>query len=78
MDAEARVMAVVWQRNEATVAEVVADPKKKRAATYSTVPTILRILEAKGYVSHEKWDGRSSISPAWTNARRVAERSGTS
>jgi predicted transcriptional regulator len=53
-DAEARVMAVLWQRKAASVADVVGDLKKKRAVTYSTIQTILRILEMKGYVAHEK------------------------
>ena len=53
-DAEARVMAVVWQRGTATVADVVAALKRKRSVSYSTIQTILRILEEKGYVSHEK------------------------
>ena len=53
-DAEARVMSVVWQRHTASVADVVAALKKKRAVNYSTVQTILRILEQKGYVAHEK------------------------
>lgn len=52
-DAEARVMAVLWKRHTATVAEVVS-ALKKRPVTYSTVQTILRILETKGYVTHEK------------------------
>ena len=53
-DAEARVMSVVWQRHTVSVADVVAALKKKRAVSYSTVQTILRILEEKGYVAHEK------------------------
>ena len=53
-DAEARVMAVLWQRQTATVGDVVAALRKKRVVTYSTVQTILRILETKGYVAHEK------------------------
>jgi BlaI family penicillinase repressor len=53
-DAEARVMSVLWQRRTATVADVLAALKKRRAVTYSTVQTILRILETKGYVTHEK------------------------
>jgi predicted transcriptional regulator len=52
-DAEARVMAVLWDRKRATVAEVAGVLSKKRAVSYSTVQTILRILETKGYVSHE-------------------------
>ena len=53
-DAEARVMAVLWQRQTATVGDVVAALKRKRPVTYSTVQTILRILETKGYVTHDK------------------------
>ena len=52
-DAEARVMEVLWQRHSATVAEVVA-ALVKHPVTYSTVQTILRILETKGYVTHGK------------------------
>jgi BlaI family transcriptional regulator, penicillinase repressor len=55
-DAEARVMAVLWQRQTATVGDVVAALKRKRPATYSTVQTILRILETKGYLTHDKVD----------------------
>jgi BlaI family transcriptional regulator, penicillinase repressor len=54
-DAEARVMAVLWRQHPATVADVLAAlNKKKRPVSYSTVQTILRILETKGYVAHEK------------------------
>jgi predicted transcriptional regulator len=53
-DAEARVMSVLWQRKTATVGDVVFALKRKRPVTYSTVQTILRILENKGYVSHDK------------------------
>lgn len=53
-DAEARVMAVLWQLETATVADVLRELRKKRPMTYSTVQTMLRILETKGYVTHEK------------------------
>jgi predicted transcriptional regulator len=54
-DAEARVMSVLWQLRTATVGDVLASLKKpRRAVSYSTVQTILRILENKGYVTHEK------------------------
>ena len=53
-DAEARVMSVLWERQTATVGDVVAVLSRKRAVTYSTVQTILRILESKGYARHEK------------------------
>jgi BlaI family transcriptional regulator, penicillinase repressor len=47
-------MSVLWRRPSATVGEVVDVLKKKQVVSYSTVQTILRILEAKGYVTHEK------------------------
>src|SRR5262245_6168452 len=53
-DAEARVMAVLWQLETATVGDVVAALAPERTVSYSTVQTILRILEDKAYVAHEK------------------------
>jgi BlaI family penicillinase repressor len=53
-DAEARVMAVLWQFETATVGDVVAAFAPERTVSYSTVQTILRILEDKGYVAHGK------------------------
>jgi predicted transcriptional regulator len=53
-DAEAQVMAVLWRLQRASVGEVVTAMSATRAVTYSTVQTILRILESKGYVTHHK------------------------
>jgi BlaI family transcriptional regulator, penicillinase repressor len=53
-DAEARVMSVLWQLETATVGDVVAAFAPERPVSYSTVQTILRILEDKGYVAHDK------------------------
>jgi predicted transcriptional regulator len=53
-DAEAQVMAILWNRHRATVAEVVTAITRRRPVSYSTVQTILRILETKGYVAHDK------------------------
>ena len=53
-DAEAQVMAVLWRLQKASVGDVVTAMNETRAVTYSTVQTILRILETKGYVMHGK------------------------
>ena len=53
-DGEARVMAVLWRLDTATVADVVAQLQSQYGLTYSTVQTTLRILEQKGYVAHDK------------------------
>ena len=55
-DRELDVMSVLWEVGPATVAEV-----RERIAddlAYTTVLTILRTLEQKGYVSHTE-DGRA-------------------
>ena len=62
-DAEARVMSVLWQRQTATVADVVAVLKRKKPVTYSTVQTVLRILEDKGHLTHRHDGPRYVYSP---------------
>ena len=59
-DAELRVMNVLWTRGRASVGEVVDGMPERRKPAYNTALTILRILERKGYVSHEK-EGRAFI-----------------
>ncbi len=53
-DAEAEVMAVLWRLRSGSVGEVVTAMNRTRKVTYSTVQTMLRILETKGYVTHDK------------------------
>lgn len=57
--AELRIMQVLWDRRKATVADVVAALPPPPLA-YTTVLTMLRILEQKGVVSHEA-DGRAHV-----------------
>ncbi len=47
-------MAVLWDRPDSTVGEVVDRIAALPKPAYNTVLTILRILERKGYVTHEK------------------------
>jgi len=49
-DRELDIMAVLWARGPATVAEVRVRLAENLA--YNTVLTMLRILEEKGFVSH--------------------------
>ena len=53
-DGEAQVMAVLWRLGSASVSDVALALNETKAVTYSTVQTMLRILETKGYVSHDK------------------------
>ncbi len=59
-EAELRLMDVLWKKETATVSDVVAALPGNEPLAYSTVLTTLRILERKGYVSHEK-EGRAYV-----------------
>ncbi|PHS03565.1 MAG: MarR family transcriptional regulator [Blastopirellula sp.] len=59
-DGELRLMQVIWRLGSATVRDVVVELEKKDKVAYNTVQTMLRILEEKGYLSHEKL-GRSFV-----------------
>jgi predicted transcriptional regulator len=58
---ELDVMAVLWTRGPSTVAEVREQLEDDLA--YTTVLTILRTLEAKGFVSHEEEGKAHRYSP---------------
>lgn len=51
-DGETRLMTVLWKMGPATVAEIAAALRRRRPVAYNTVQTMMRILEAKGYVAH--------------------------
>lgn len=59
-DGELRLMQVLWGRKSATVSDVVDALAGREGTAYTTVLTMLRILEEKGYVRHEK-EGRAFV-----------------
>jgi predicted transcriptional regulator len=70
-DREAELMEVLWQQGPSTVAE--ARDGLDDALAYTTVLTMLRTLEAKGYVRHSA-EGKAHRYEAVV-ARDVAQRS---
>lgn len=73
-DAELRIMRVLWARGHATVGDVVEGLDRTPKPAYNTVLTVLRILEDKGYVTHEKSGRAFTYLPvvAEQDARRTA------
>ena len=51
--AETEILRLVWQIERATVQKVCDRLPAKRTIAYATVQTLLRRLEAKGYVKHD-------------------------
>lgn len=53
-EVELELMDILWQKGSATVGEMVEALPTDRPLAYSSVLTMMRILEQKGYVEHEK------------------------
>jgi len=59
-EAELRIMKVLWEKGSATVHEVLEALPPKPPLAYTSVLTIIRILEKKEYVKHVK-DRRAHV-----------------
>jgi predicted transcriptional regulator len=51
--AEEEIMQILWKLGKANVAAIIEEMPRPKPA-YNTVSTIVRILEDKGFVNHEK------------------------
>ncbi len=68
---ENKVMAVVWERHEVTAEQVRGEFGKSQRLADSTIRTILRRLETKGYVAH-RCEGRTYIYSPVVGSQNVA------
>lgn len=59
-DAERAVLEVLWRRKEASVREVTDELCRTKPVAYTTVLTVFKILDRKGYVTHRS-EGRAFI-----------------
>ena len=66
------VMGVLWEKDEATVAEVRETLGRSKKSAYTTVLTVLQKLEKAGWAKHRA-DGRTYI----YSAKRSRESEGT-
>jgi predicted transcriptional regulator len=57
---ELELMTILWSLGEGSVAQVIAALPAGRALAYTSVSTILRILESKGFVSARR-EGRGHL-----------------
>jgi BlaI family transcriptional regulator, penicillinase repressor len=63
-DQELEIMKIVWQRGESTVREVYEELLKTRKIAYTTVMTMMGILEQKGRLTKTLRDRAYVYSPA--------------
>jgi len=59
-EAELRIMNVLWEKGSGTVHDVLQALPENPPLAYNSILTIIRILEKKGYVKHDK-DGRAFV-----------------
>ena len=52
-------MSVLWDRGEATVTEV--RDRIDRDLAYTSISSMIRTLELKGYVSHRRGEGKTHV-----------------
>lgn len=57
---ELEMMNIIWRIGPCSVAQVLEQLKPQRELAYTSVSTIVRILEQKGYVTSEK-EGRGHL-----------------
>jgi BlaI family penicillinase repressor len=57
---ELKIMRVVWERGTATVRDVYEAMSKGKATAYTTVLTLMGILEEKGVLTHSR-SGRAYV-----------------
>jgi BlaI family penicillinase repressor len=61
---ELAIMKVVWRLGDATVRDVYRALLENRQIAYTTVMTMMNVLEAKGYLKKEKHDRAYRYRPA--------------
>jgi BlaI family penicillinase repressor len=70
-DLQLRILRALWDRGEATVADVVEAVRDHSELAYTTVATMLRKMEARGLVAHRA-EGRVFIYTAKVAAEDVS------
>jgi predicted transcriptional regulator len=70
---ELEIMKIVWERESATVRDVYETLRERRQIAYTTVMTMMRILERKGHVKVSRADRAYVYRPARPRQRVVGE-----
>ena len=60
-DQELEIMKIVWTLNEATVRDVYEKLLERRKIAYTTVMTLMKILESKGHLEKAGSDTRAFL-----------------
>jgi len=70
-DQELEIMKIVWERQTATVRDVYEALLEHRRVAYTTVMTMMKILEHKGYLNRKQVDRAYVYRPAQPKSRVI-------
>ena len=70
-DQELEIMKIVWERQTATVRDVYEALLERRKVAYTTVMTMMKILEHKGYLNRKQVDRAYVYRPAQPKNRVI-------
>jgi len=70
-DQELEIMKIVWERPTATVRDVYEALLERRKVAYTTVMTMMKILEQKGYLVKKQVDRAYVYRPAQPKKRVI-------
>ncbi len=73
---ELEIMKLVWERDSATVRDVYEALLERRKIAYTTVMTMMKILETKGYLKKRRQDRAFVYSPVHPKSQVIGGRSG--
>jgi len=70
-DQELEIMKIVWERQNTTVRDVYEALLERRRVAYTTVMTMMKILEHKGYLNRKQVDRAYVYRPAQPKNRVI-------
>ena len=70
-DQELEIMKIVWERRTATVRDVYEALLERRRVAYTTVMTMMKILEHKGYLNRKQVERAYVYRPAQPKNRVI-------
>ena len=60
---ELEIMKVIWPRTQATVREVYDELRQRRSIAYTTVQTMMNVLETKGHLARQSGERAHVYAP---------------
>jgi len=70
-DQELEIMKIVWERQTATVRDIYEAMREHRKVAYTTVMTMMKILEHKGYLKRKQVERAYVYRPAQPKSRVI-------